>query len=91
MSQVCSILEKPSGVCLAIKCSKLQNSRESHDKVQCDKPDFMPLFFIRATMQKAGLLQRRKVKLLPTNSGRELIAQGQQGSLQATLFYIACW
>ena len=42
-------------------------------------------------MQKAGLLQRRKGELLPTNSGRELIAQGQQGSLQATLFHIACW
>jgi hypothetical protein len=56
-----------------------------------NEPDFMPLFFIRTTMQKAGLLQRRKGKLLPTKSGRELIAQGQQGPLQAILFHIACW
>jgi hypothetical protein len=69
-----------------------------HDKASAftlykvvNEPDFMPLFFIRTTMQKAGLLQRRKGKLLPTNSGRELIAQGQQGSLQAILFHIACW
>ncbi len=68
-----------------------------HDKASAfalhkvvNEPDFMPLFFIRTTMQKAGLLQRRKGKLLPTNSGRELIAQGQQGSLQAILFHIAC-
>jgi len=53
-----------------------------HDKASAfalhkvvNEPDFMPLFFIRTTMQKAGLLQRRKGKLLPTNSGRELIAQ----------------
>jgi len=58
-----------------------------HDKASAfalhkvvNEPDFMPLFFIRTTMQKAGLLQRRKGKLLPTNSGRELVAQGQQGS-----------
>jgi hypothetical protein len=69
-----------------------------HDKASAfalhkvvNEPDFMPLFFIRTTMQKAGLLQRRKGKLLPTNSGRELIAQRQQGSLQAILFHIACW
>jgi len=69
-----------------------------HDKASAfalhkvvNEPDFMPLFFIRTTMQKAGLLQRRKGKLLPANSGRELIAQGQQGSLQAILFHIACW
>jgi hypothetical protein len=34
MSQICSNLETLSGVYLAISCSKLQNSRESHDKVQ---------------------------------------------------------
>ena len=69
-----------------------------HDKASAfalhkvvNEPDFMPMFFIRMTVQKAGLLQRRKGKLLPTNSGRELIAQGQQGSLQAILFHIACW
>ena len=56
-----------------------------------NEPDFMPLFIIRTTMQKAGLLQRRKGKLLPTKLGRELIAQGQQGSLQAILFHIAFW
>jgi hypothetical protein len=46
-----------------------------HDKASAfalhkvvNEPDFMPLFFIRTTMQKAGLLQRRKGKLLPTNS-----------------------
>jgi hypothetical protein len=69
-----------------------------HDKANAfalhkvvNEPDFMPLFFIRTTMRKAGLLQRRKGKLLPTKSGRELFTQGQQGSLQAILFHIACW
>jgi hypothetical protein len=45
-----------------------------HDKASAfalhkvvNEPDFMPLFFIRTTMQKAGLLQRRKGKLLPAN------------------------
>ena len=36
MSQICSNLETLSGVYLAINCSNLQNSRESHDKVQRD-------------------------------------------------------
>ncbi len=36
MSQICSNLETLNGICLAISCSKLQNSRESHDKVQRD-------------------------------------------------------
>src|ERR1035437_6005006 len=68
MSQVCSNLEKPSGVCLAIKCSKLQNSRESHDKVQCD---------ISATLRA-----RRKTRahLFCVNSALRCIPRETRGS-----------
>jgi len=67
-----------------------------HDKASAfalhkvvNEPDFMPLFFIRTTMQRR-LLQRRKGKLLPHTRARAH-RQGQQGSLQAILFHIACW
>src|SRR5450759_1751154 len=75
MSQVCSNLENPSGVCLAIKCSKLQNSRESHDnsreshdKVQCD---------ISATLRA-----RRKTRahLFCVNSALRCIPRETRGS-----------
>jgi hypothetical protein len=56
-----------------------------------NEPDFLPLHFVRILTQTAKLIRTHRGKLVPTSSGRRILALEQHGPLQAVLFHVAFW
>ncbi|MFN3075783.1 MAG: hypothetical protein ABT940_02670 [Alphaproteobacteria bacterium] len=56
-----------------------------------NEPDFLPLYFLRLTMEEAGLLEPHKGYLRPSALGHLLADEARAGELQALLFRTTFW
>ena len=56
-----------------------------------NEPDFFPLFFVRHVVEAGKLLRRHKGHLKITPTGRQMLEERNQGTLQAVLFHLALW
>jgi hypothetical protein len=56
-----------------------------------NEPDFLPLHFVRALVQRTKLVRTHRGTLVPTRLGKEMLVPERYGALQALLFHIALW
>jgi len=56
-----------------------------------NKPDFLPLYFVRHVAQTGTLLRRHKGHLKTSPAGRRMIQEPNLPALPALLFHIALW
>jgi hypothetical protein len=56
-----------------------------------NEPDFLPLHFVRLVAQASQFLRPHRGKLVATRLGKQMLAEPEQGALQAILFHVTFW